>query len=124
MPLLPVTFNPLVPVLVRIMPLAGSVLLPVTLMLLKVSPLAPMVVFATLSAVPVVVVNAFTTAEPEAQSLVAQTFTVPPLVAVNAAFVVVDRLKPPLNTKVAEPPVMYMMSVYCMCVSTSPGFSR
>ena len=92
------------------MPLAGSVLLPVTPILLNVSPLAPMVVSATLSAVPVVVAKLFTTAEPEAQSLVAQTFTVPPLVAVNAALVVVDRLKPPLNTKVAEPPPWSLLS--------------
>ena len=54
-PPFPVTLSPpLTPVEVKTIPLDGKVLLPVTLMLLKVSPLALMVLLTTLSAAPVV----------------------------------------------------------------------
>ena len=76
-PPLPVTVNPaVVPVLFRTIPLVGSVLLPVTVMVLNVSPLAPIVVLATLSAVPVVVVSVLTI-----EVLFWVTLIVPPVVA-------------------------------------------
>ena len=70
-------------------------------MLRNVSPLAPIVVLATFSAVPVVVVMVFTTSRSRriARVLVA-TFTVPPPVAVNAALAPVDSVMPPLKVNV------------------------
>jgi hypothetical protein len=57
----PVTINPpLAPVVLRIIPLAGPLPTVPAVILRNVRPLAPMVVFATLSAVPVVVVSVFT----------------------------------------------------------------
>ena len=61
-------------------------------MLRKVRPLAPIVVLATLSAVPVVVVRVFTI-----EVLFWVALTVPPPVAVNAALAPVLRLMPPLK---------------------------
>src|SRR5438445_13560668 len=96
-PPLPVTLSPaLVPVLVITMPLDGLVLLPVTLILRNVRPLAPMVVFATLSAVPVVVVSVLTIVV-----LFCVAVTVPPPVAVKALFAPVDNERPPVNATVA-----------------------
>src|SRR4051812_6858716 len=84
----PVTVSPpLDPVVLSTIPLGA----PFADMLRNVSPLPPIVVFATLSAVPVVV----------ASVLVAPvTFAVPPLVALKAAFVPVERLTPPENVTV------------------------
>jgi hypothetical protein len=56
-------------------------------MLWKVTPLAPMLVLAMLTALPVVVVFVF----------VPVTLTVPPAVAVNASLVPVLRVSPPLK---------------------------
>src|SRR5215204_1256095 len=78
------------------MPLAP----PFELMLWNVSPLAPIVALLTLSAVAVVVVRVFTTAVAPPHGFTAQTLTVPPLVAMNAAFVPVVSVMPPLNEKV------------------------
>src|SRR4051812_31756782 len=69
---------------------------PFDVMLRKVKPLAPIVVLATLSAVPVVVVNVLTMV-----LLFCVALTVPPPVAVNAALVVVLRASPPVKLIVA-----------------------
>src|SRR5262245_37394327 len=97
-PALPVTVRPAVaPVLFRIMPLAA----PLAEMLWNLSPFAPMEVLATFSAVAVVVVSAFTTAEPEPQGFLSQTSTVPPPVASKAELAPVLTFMPPWNRIVA-----------------------
>ena len=75
---------PLVPVVFRIILLAA----PLDEMLRKVRPLAPMVVLATLSAVAVVDVSVLTM-----DVLFCVALTMPPPVAVNAAFEPVLRLQ-------------------------------
>src|SRR2546423_15619197 len=88
LPPLPDTVKPpLDPVLLRAMPLVGVPALPVTLMLRKVSPLAPMVVLATLSAVPVVEVMVLTMVV-----LFCVALMVPPPVALKPTPLVVVRL--------------------------------
>ena len=70
-------------------------------MLWKVRSLAPMVVLATFSAVPVVVVIVLTTALPLPQSVVAQTaIAVAPLTALNPTLIPLER-RPPRNVIVA-----------------------
>src|SRR2546427_9063064 len=93
LPPLPVTVKPPpLPVAFRMMPLVGPLAPVPALMLRNVNPLAPIVVVATFNAVPVVVVNVF--APPI-------TLTVPPPVAVNALFVLVLSVTPPLKLIVA-----------------------
>src|ERR1044071_1061300 len=87
---------PLAPVLLRMMPLAGSaaaVLLPEE-MLLKISPPAPMVVLATFKPVTLAALMVLSGAVPLALGSV--TLTVPPLVAVNPAFAPL-RFTPPVK---------------------------
>src|SRR5262245_23463572 len=89
----PVTVSPpLAPVLFRTMPLAA----PLDEMLLNVSPLAPMVVFATFRAVPVC--ELIVLFDPV-------TLTVPPPVALNPVPLVVVIARLPL-LKVIVPPVL------------------
>src|SRR5262249_60215973 len=86
---LPLTVRPpLEPVVLRTIPFAA----PFAAMLLKLRPLAPIVVFATLSAVPVVVASVL--ADPV-------TLTVPPPVAVNAGLAPVESETPPVRLIVA-----------------------
>src|SRR5436190_24278341 len=89
-------------------------------MLLKVSPLAPIVVLATLSAVPVVVVSVLTIVV-----LFWVALTVPPLVAagpgpvaVTAAFAPVERLSPPVKLIVA--PVFELSKMPLAVLETAP----
>src|SRR6478752_618786 len=112
-PPLPVTLRPLAPVAVRMIPFAGSVLLPVTAILRNVRPLAPIVVLATLSAVPVVVVNVLTMLV-----LFCVALTVPPPVAVNAALVVVLKLRPPVKVIVA--PVLVVSEIRVLVSVIAP----
>ena len=107
-PPLPVTLRPaFVPVLFRMMPFEGFVLLPVTEILWNVSPLVPIVVLLTLSAVPVVVVSVFTTDVALPHGFLSQILTVPAEVAgavacdVNAALAPVVRFIPPEKLYVA-----------------------
>ena len=93
----PVTVNAPLPVVFRLIPLTG----PLAEMLRNVSPLAPMVVLATLSAVPVVVVSVFTNAPAAGlHGFSSHTLTVPPPVAVKAALAPVFSVIPPLNVNV------------------------
>src|ERR1051325_5077864 len=69
---------------------------PLDVMLRNVRPDAPMVVPVTLSALPVVVVSVLTI-----EVLFCVALTVPPPVAVKASLVAVDRVKPPVQLKVA-----------------------
>src|SRR5262245_30975422 len=86
-PALPVTVRPAVaPVVFNTIPFAA----PLAEILRNVRPLAPMLVLATFSAVPVVVAIVFTIVV-----LFCVAVTVPPPVAVNAGLVVVVRLNPP-----------------------------
>ena len=97
---LPVTVRPpAVPVLLSTIPLAA----PFAEMLRNSSLLAPIVVLATLRAVPVVVVSVFTSVPVAAglQGFSSHTVIVPPPVAVNAALAPVDSVMPPLNVNVA-----------------------
>ena len=102
------------PVVSRTMPLVP----PLAEMLRKFKPLAPMFVFATVSAVPVVVVRVL--AEPV-------TFTVPPPVAVKAEFVLVLEVMPPVKLRVApvllvsEMPVLPELSVIRLLKVTVPA---
>ena len=78
----------MLPVLLSTIPLAA----PLAEMLRNVRPLAPIVVLATLSAVPVVVVSVFTSVPVAAglHGFSSQTLTVPPPVAVNAELAPVE----------------------------------
>ena len=90
---LPVTVSPpLVPVELSTMPLVA----PFDAMLRKVNPAAPIVVFATFRAVPVVVVMVFTMLV-----LFCVAVTVPPPVAVKAALAPVFKVSPALKAIVA-----------------------
>src|SRR4029450_6679115 len=92
-PAFPVTVRPpLAPVVLRTMPFTA----PFDEMLRNANPLAPMVVFATFSAVPVVVVSVLTMLV-----LFCVALTVPPPVAVNAALAPVLRFNPPVKLIVA-----------------------
>ena len=103
---LPVILRPLAPVAVIMIPFAGSVLLPVTEILRNVRPLAPIVVLATLSAVPVVVVNVLTILV-----LFCVALTVPPPVAVKAALAPVLKFNPAVKLIVAPVFVVRVMPV-------------
>src|SRR5258706_1221558 len=100
-PPLPETVRPPVPALSSTMPLA----LPLSFeVILRNSNLfAPMVVLTTLSAVPVVVVSVLTNAPVAAElhGFSSQTLTVPPPVAVKAAFAEVESVRPPEKVIVA-----------------------
>ena len=75
-----------------------------TEMLRKVAPSAPIAVLEILTAVlfkAVVAPMVLATAAPPAQSLVTQTFTVPPLLAVKAGFAPVSSARPPRKVIVA-----------------------
>src|SRR5262249_37819055 len=86
---LPLTVRPpLEPVVLRTIPFAA----PFAAMLLKLRPLAPIVVFATFSAVPVVVASVLADRV---------TLTVPPPVAVNAGLAPVESETPPVRLIVA-----------------------
>src|SRR5215471_7277764 len=87
----PVTVRLPAPVALSAIPLAA----PFDEMVRNVSPLVPIVVLATFSAVPVVVVSVLATAVPVMHGFSSQTLTVPPLVALNAVFAPVDRTRPP-----------------------------
>src|SRR5438093_4967545 len=85
----PVTVRPpLEPVLLSTIPLAGPDAAVPAEMLWNFSPVAPIVVPVTFSAVPVVVVSVFVTP-------VLSTLTVPPLPALNPVFASVERPRPP-----------------------------
>jgi len=100
---LPVTAKwPLAPVLNKTMPLPA----PVAEILRKVKLLAPIVVFWIFSAVPVVVVSVFTIVV-----LFCVAVTVPPPVAVNAAFAPVLRLIPPVKLMVEPVLVVRLIPV-------------
>ena len=94
----PLTFSPPVePVVSRMIPVFEPPLLEI---LWNSRLLAPIVVFATFRAVPVVVVSVLTSPpfEPEApHGFSSQTFNVPPPVAVNAGLPPVLRTRPPLK---------------------------
>ena len=88
----------MVPVWFRMMPFGA----PLAEMLRNVRPLAPIVVLATLSAVPVVVVIVLTRAPAAGlHGFSSQTLTVPPPVAVKAALAPVDSSRPPEKVIVA-----------------------
>src|SRR5215813_6819749 len=93
---------PLDPVLLRTMPLDA----PFDEMLRNVRPLAPMVVLATFNAVPVVVVSVLTMVV-----LFCVAATVPPPVAVKAAFTLVVSAMPPVKVIVAPVLLFRMMPV-------------
>src|SRR5262245_17435910 len=95
----PVTVSPpLVPVPFRTMPFAGPEPADVPLPALidrNLSPVEPIVVLATLRAVPVVVVSVLTT--PVSSTVTVPAAVVPPLIALNAVFDPVDNTTPPEN---------------------------
>jgi hypothetical protein len=94
----PLTVNAPAPVLFRLMPFVP----PFAEMLRNVMPLGPIVVLATLSAVPVVVVIVLTRAPAAGlHGFSSQTLTVPPPVAVNAGLAPVESTNPPENVMVA-----------------------
>src|SRR5580765_7717438 len=102
----PVTVRPpLVPVVLSTIPSAA----PFDEMLLKFSPLAPIVVFATFSAVPVVVASVLF--DPV-------TLTVPPPVALNAVFAPVEAMTPPVRLIVA--PVLLLRMIPLPVDETAP----
>jgi hypothetical protein len=89
----PVTVNPAVaPVVFSTMPFAA----PFAEILWNVRPVPPMVVLATFSAVPVVVVIVLTSGPvaAAAHGFSSHTSTVPPLVAVKAGLAPVDSVSP------------------------------
>src|SRR5262245_52234607 len=80
---------------------------PLDEMLRNVRPVPPIVVLATLSAVPVVVVMVLTSGPvaAAAHGCSSQTSTVPPLVAVKAGLAPVDNVNPPRNV-IGEPSLL------------------
>src|SRR5438270_3217832 len=96
-PPLPVTVRPAVePVVLRMMPFDVLFAPDPEEMLRKVRPAAPMVVLATLRAVPAVVESVLTIEE-----LFCVAVTVPPPVAVKESFAPVVRLRPPVKLMIA-----------------------
>jgi hypothetical protein len=103
----PLTVNPpLEPVLLSTMPLAA----PFAEMLRNLRPEAPIVAFATLSAVPAVVVNVLAV-------FVAD--TVPPPVALKAAFVPVLSVKAPVK-EIVEPVLLVRSTPFPLFVVIVP----
>lgn len=94
-----ITKPPLLPVVFSTMPFVA----PLAEMLRNSKLLEPIVVLATFSAVPVVVVRLFTNAPvaPGLQGFSSHTFTVPPPVAVKAGLALVFKVNPPAKVMVA-----------------------